>query len=194
MKIFDIIALMNHRIFIAINLPENIKETLLGYQEKWPEIPAKWTKKENLHITLVFIGNCSDSEIVDICQKTKEIALNAPSFDISLKKIIYGPPSKNPPKMIWAEAEKNQLLNSLQSKLENALLGIFKKECKEYHSHITLARIKMWDFKKMEPEETAKINENIELNFGAKSIEVMESQLKKSGPIYTILESCPLGN
>jgi 2'-5' RNA ligase len=39
---------MRHRVFIAINLPENVKNKLSSYQEKWPELPIRWTKKENL--------------------------------------------------------------------------------------------------------------------------------------------------
>ena len=41
-----------HRIFIAINLPQDIKKELAGYHKKWLELPAKWTALDNLHITL----------------------------------------------------------------------------------------------------------------------------------------------
>jgi 2'-5' RNA ligase len=44
----------------------------------------------------------------------------------------------------------------------------------------------------MEPEEKPKIDEDISLNFQVKSIEVMESQLKRGGAEYTILESFEL--
>jgi len=43
-----------HRIFIAINLPANLKKELSMAQNRWPELPARWTKPENLHITLLF--------------------------------------------------------------------------------------------------------------------------------------------
>jgi len=43
--------MVRHRIFIAINLPKEIKEKLLNYQNYWPEVPAKWTKPENLDIS-----------------------------------------------------------------------------------------------------------------------------------------------
>jgi 2'-5' RNA ligase len=41
----------------------------------------------------------------------------------------------------------------------------------------------------MEPEEVPEIDENIDLTFSAESIEVMESELTRQGPRYTILES-----
>ncbi len=68
------------RIFLAINLPENIKEELLSYKEKWPELPIKWTKKDNLHITLVFLGHISEQEVGETCTKLKEVASQYNSF------------------------------------------------------------------------------------------------------------------
>ena len=47
---------MSNRIFIAVNLPENVKKKLAEYEENWLDLPIRWTKKENLHITLVFLG------------------------------------------------------------------------------------------------------------------------------------------
>ncbi|MBI4101693.1 MAG: RNA 2',3'-cyclic phosphodiesterase, partial [Candidatus Nealsonbacteria bacterium] len=51
---------MRHRIFLAINLPENVKKKLADFKSKWPDLPCRWTKAENLHITLVFLGSVSD--------------------------------------------------------------------------------------------------------------------------------------
>ncbi|MCJ7787087.1 RNA 2',3'-cyclic phosphodiesterase, partial [Patescibacteria group bacterium] len=88
---------MNHRVFIAINLPENIKKKLTDYQLKWPELPCRWTKKENLHITLAFLGYLTDEELFEVCKITKEVALRHEPFFINLNKILYGPP-KQPPR------------------------------------------------------------------------------------------------
>lgn len=171
---------MRHRIFIALNLPEDIKKKLADYQSKWPDLPARWTKKENLHITLEFLGDTTDEELLEILKTTEETASKYEPFFINLKKIIYGPP--RPPtssklwraRMVWATGEKIKELDIMP--------------------HITLARLKSWEFKQMEPEERPKINEEIDFKFEVSSIEVMESVLKRGGPSYTILESCPLKN
>ena len=55
---------MNHRIFIAINLPEKIKNELEKIEKETAELFPKetsrglvrWLKKDNLHITLLFLG------------------------------------------------------------------------------------------------------------------------------------------
>jgi len=187
---------MRHRIFIAINLPEEIKKELSSFQSIWPELPCRWTKKENLHITLMFLGYLSDEELLEVLKITKEVASRNSSFLINLKKIIYGPPKKMPPRMVWAEGEKSEELGKLQKDLENSLLSSSVKgvesENRPYAPHITLGRIKAWEFRSIEPEERPEVNEEINLSFEVNSIEVMESVLKRGGAEYTILESCPL--
>ncbi len=187
---------MKHRIFIAINFPENIKNKLSSYQEKWPELPIRWTKRENLHITLIFLGYLSNEELLEVCKATKEVTSQNSSFSINLKKILYGPPKKMPPRMIWAEGEKSIELGKLQKDLENSLLtsstkGIESK-ARPYAPHITLGRIRTWEFRQIEPVERPEVNEEIDLSFEVNSIEVMESELKRGGPKYAILELCPL--
>ena len=85
---------MRHRTFIAINFPEDIKKELLNYQSKWPELPIRWTKEENLHITLIFIGYASDEDTGEICKITKEVVSRYKSFLLNLIKSVTGPPKK----------------------------------------------------------------------------------------------------
>lgn len=182
---------MTHRIFIAINLPQEIKTKLGNYQSFWQDLPAKWVKPENWHITLAFLGYLNDEELLKVCQITKEVAERHSPFLINLKKIVYGPPKKMPPRMIWVEGEKSEELGKLQKDLENSLAGKinFETENRPYTPHITLARIRQWEFRQIEPEERPEINEEIDLSFQVNSIEVMESKLKRGGAEYTILES-----
>lgn len=187
---------MRHRIFIAINLPEDIKKKLVDYQGKWPTLPIRWTKKENLHITLVFIGHVNDDELLEVCKITKEVASRNQSFSVNLNKIYYGPPKKMPPRMVWVEGEKSQEFTSLRDDSEKSLMVSeevhFSSEKRAFSPHITLGRIKAWEFRQIEPEERPEVSEEISLVFPVNSIEVMESELKRGGSEYTILESYPL--
>lgn len=186
---------MNHRIFIAINLPSEIKKELNKFQRKWIELPARWVKPENLHLTLIFLGYIKDKDLLKILTAVKEVALSYNPFFINFNKICYGPPNKPLPRLVWVESERNKDLNVLKNKLEKSLEEInipFQKEEREFIAHITLARIKTWEFRQIEPEERIEINEEINLKFEVDSIEVMESRLKKSGAQYTILESAKL--
>ncbi len=187
---------MRHRLFIAINLPEEIKRKLSEYEGKWPELPIRWTKGENLHITLIFLGYLLDEELLEICKITKEVASRNQSFSINLNKICYGPPKKMPPRMAWVNGEKSREFTALKNDLEKSL-GIsegvsFSPEKRVFSPHITLGRIRAWEFRQLEIEERPEVNEDIDLSFEVNSIEVMESQLKRGGPNYAVLESAPL--
>ena len=180
-----------HRIFIAINLPEEIKKELFLYAKKWPELPARWTIIDNLHITLEFLGYLTDEEIGEVCMAVKDVAERHSCFSLNINQILYGPPKKMPPRMVWAEGKKSKELSRLREDLENYLTEkiSFVPENRIFAPHITLARISAFEFRAIEPEERPEINEKIDLPFTVESIEVMESVLRRSGPIYTILES-----
>lgn len=184
---------MKRRIFIAINLPDNIKKNLINQQLRWVDLPCRWTREDNLHITLAFLDYLNDEELLELCRITKEIASRYEPFIINLKKIIYGPNSLQA-RMIWVEGEGSNELGELQKELEAALPVEKEKENKKYTLHITLGRLKQWEFNKIEPEERPQINEEINLTFEAKSIDIMESDLKKGGPEYAIIETCLLEN
>lgn len=193
---------MRHRIFIAVNLPESVKNELADHQKKLDGLfespsPVRWTRKDNLHVTSVFLGYLTDQEVLEACKIVQGVAQKHKVFSLNLNKILYGPPKK-PPRMVWAEGEKSAELGELQKDLENSLLtssirGV-EKEARPYVPHITLGRIKTWEFRRIEPEERPDVSREIAVNFEVSSIEIMESQLKRAGPDYTVLESCPLQN
>lgn len=180
-----------HRVFIAINLPEGIKKELAEYQEKWSELPAKWTAKDSLHITLEFLGDLTDVELADVCKVVSEVVKRHKSFAINLSKVAYGPAGKMPPRMVWVGGEKSDDLTDFREDLQECLLQEirYRPENRGFAPHITLARINEWQFRQIDHEERPEINEDIDLVFSVESIEVMESELKRGGPIYTILES-----
>lgn len=185
---------MRHRLFIAINLPEDIKSKLLNFREKWDFLPMRWTKKDSLHLTLIFIGYVTDEEMYEICQITRKVVQKFEPFFINFERILYGPPDR-PGRMIWLEGKASQELSQIKKELENALislekLGSFRTERRPFSLHITLARIKMEKWSRL--PEKPKIEEDFKASVAVNSIEVMESELKKDGAEYTVLESVPL--
>lgn len=195
---------MGRRIFIAINLPEDIKKRLADFYDNWPDLPVRWTKKDNLHITLVFLGFTRDEDLMEIISKTQAAVKKHSPFRIELSKICYGPKGMKSPKMIWAEGEKSKELAALQKDIEMALtfnpvasgfnniIPVASREIHAFSPHITLARINQMEWRRQEPEEIPEISEDIDMSFEAVSVEIMESELKRSGPVYNILESINL--
>lgn len=186
---------MKRRIFIAINLSENVKDKFQEYQRKWADLPVRWTKRNSLHLTLVFIGYVSDEEMAQICKITREAARKHEPFNIEFERIILGPPGK-PARMIWVEGKFSEELAKFKNDLENALMnsgnsGFRDVETRGFRPHITLARIRQFEWREL-PEKPV-IDEKISIIVPIDSVDVMESELKRDGAEYTVLESAPLG-
>lgn len=83
------------RAFIAIDLPEELKERLakicaqVAKNNKLKNI--KWTKSQNLHITLRFLGNITQKQFECITQKLASWINLQPSFELNLKEIVPFP-------------------------------------------------------------------------------------------------------
>jgi 2'-5' RNA ligase len=177
--------MQKHRVFTAINLPESIKKELLSYKKIWPDLPARWVNENNIHITLNFLGYIPSDDLMEVFKAVENVTSKHSCFYVKLNKIQYGPEKKIPPRMIWVKGEKSDELSRLKNDLDKALDNY---ENRGFSPHITLARIRAWDFKKIDPEERPEVLQEIDLSFEVESIEVMESVLKKGGPEYTILE------
>lgn len=182
---------MLKRIFIALNLQEDVKEILLSYQEQWPDLPANWTKKENLHITLQFLGNVSEKEFEKVAEKLALVGEKHPPFEGIFQNIVYGPTRKLP-SMVWVHAEKTPSLILLQKDISKATSQMLDLEKWPFTPHLTLARLRQFEFQRLEPEEWPLIEEDISVSFPVKSFEIMESNLRRDGAEYAVLQSFPL--
>lgn len=186
---------MGHRVFLAINLPEDLKSKLFDWRKLHQQLAVRWTKPAGLHITLVFIGYVTDDQLWQICQIVREVASVHHPFFIKLNKILPGPPGR-PPRMIWVEGKISQELAKLKEDLDRALLekpwgGSFRKENRSLRPHVTLARFYPQRFR---PQASLSLlEEKFDCIFFVNSVELMESDLKHDGAEYSVLESFELG-
>lgn len=176
------------KIFVEIEVPPQVKRRLIQKMEQWKPLPVKWMKEANLHVTLAFLGYVDESMLPEICEKVAEAAAKHESFDLEFEKITLGPDPRDP-QMFWLEGEISEELRLLNESIEKSL-GIFRKERKEFRPHVTLGRIRTlkWD----ELPEKPVVEEKIRLAFSVEDVLVMESSQDKSGPLYNVLETCPL--
>jgi len=157
------------RLFLAITLPDDVKEALSGNQ--WPDLPARWLKKEGLHVTVAFLGQADND---------REYAFSQKPFSLKFSRISYGPSGTFPPRMVWAVGESSSEFVSLAREAG----GVDK----DIVPHITLARIKEWEWKRINPEERPEINEPIDINVQVNSVDLYQSILKRTGAEYKLLK------
>lgn len=127
------------RLFIAINLNDEIKDTLMAVILELRKGASKgnFTHRENLHLTLVFLGELSTDRIVDIQSAMNRV--NEEPFLLSLSG--FGQFKRNGGDIHWAGIDQNPVLLSLQKKLSVELQKSgFSLENREYSPHLTLGR------------------------------------------------------
>jgi 2'-5' RNA ligase len=183
------------RTFIAVNLDLEIKEYLTSLQTNLniPESKIKWVVKDNLHLTMKFLGYISLEQTELIKSELKEITSRYSPFIIRLSSNIGVFPAYKMPRIIWIGikegiSELKELYNSIENKLSNK--G-FLREDKDFSGHITIGRVKFIRDK----NNFIQILKRIEVsNFTQEvgSIDLMESKLTPSGPIYSIAAKFPL--
>ena len=175
---------MGRRIFIAVNIPEYVKDEINRIlSSKIDSDKCRIVKKENLHITMLFLGYFSDEAIAELKEKLNKI--NFGKFNVKLNGAGH---FKG--RVIWlGVGEGNEKLREVSEKL-NEMLGI-KDEM--FHAHVTLARNKSLKYNEADALVEKLNNEKYESEIEVKSIDVMESHLTPNGPDYEKLFSIRMG-
>lgn len=174
------------RLFVALPLPDTVAESLLPLMGGVPG--ARWQRRDQLHLTLRFIGEADGRQIADIDDALATIA--DPVFDLTVKGVgCFG---GRKPSALWAGTAPSPALMHLQRKIETALQRVgCTPDPRKFSPHITLARLKA-------PQKD-KLTEFLSRNalYRAEAFEVTEftlfsSQLSPSGSIYRPEAGYPL--
>jgi len=184
---------MTKRLFLAINLPNEIKKQIsdlvLKLQKANKNKPIKWVEKENFHLTLHFLGSVPEEKISNINSALEPVVAKYPILNFQLSNIIDAFPNLQNPKVVFLEMKE---LNDgktikLQREIGEALQKLgFEIDQRPFRLHLTLGRVKF--------------KSNIQIpnfqfpisNFQVNSIDLMESILTPSGPIYSVITSYKL--
>ncbi len=168
------------RTFIAIDIPEETKKEIIKIQERLPEFKGKLTERENLHITLKFLGEIGKEKIEEVKKKLEEIKYK--KFNAILDKIGFF--DNQDRGVIWVHITN---CYDLQKEVDYKLEGLFERE-KRFMSHLTIARTKYIKDKEKFLDELNKIKIS-PLKFQVKKFVLKESIPLKQKHVYETLES-----
>ena len=182
------------RTFIAIELSEQIRNSLGQIQShlKYSGADVKWVEKENIHLTLKFLGEVSEDKAKEIKLALDEIGRNTKSFEISLKD-IGAFPKIDFPRVIWAGLDKGAKESTeLAKRIDDALSKIgFQKESRPFAAHLTIGRVR--SAKNKEALKEKLINYKLSaLSYKISSLTLFQSRLTPQGPIYIKLHEIKL--
>ncbi len=183
------------RVFVAINLSQQEKGRLEAVARPlWESrFPVRWVPAQNVHLTLKFLGEVEEDRLPDLFAAVGGTAVGIRAFDMAVNG--FGAfPSLRRPQVVWAGIEVNPPLSELQERVEAALEALgYERERRRFHPHLTLGRAR----KHARPNEFKGFDELVgqlvyEDVFHVAAVDVMQSQLKPSGAVYSVIHSVPL--
>lgn len=178
---------MKRKIFISLDIPLRDRKRLSRVSEKWQDLPVKWTKLENLHLTLVFLGFVSEGAIPEICEKVGQVTAKNRIFDIDFDRVGLFP-SVSEPRAVALIGEASEELKKLVNDIEMTL-GLSTVPKKTFRPHITLGRVRKTKWEAL--SEKPQIAEDFRLNLEISSVDILASDFDGEGE-YVVIESCPL--
>ena len=179
------------RLFVALPIPDPVAQRLLLMQGGVPG--ARWQTREQLHLTLRFIGEVDGRDARDLDEVLSGI--DAPAFELQLHGV--GQFGNKQPHSLWAAARPNDLLDHLQRKVDTAIRRIGQppssggKDAHKFTPHVTLGRLRHPDLDKVrEWLVTHALATSPE--FAVARFCLYSSKLTSDGSIYRIEEEYPL--
>ncbi len=175
------------RAFIAIELPENVKMELAQTGRKLarqlPDGSVRWVKPERMHLTLRFLGDTAVTQLPALATQLDELAATYAPFHLHLDKLGRFPNRKRP-RVIWAGLTGNtHTLLALKQDLDKRLTALgWEEEGRPFQAHLTLGRVK-------NSQAVSQVKWGVALekvSMGVTAVHLIESQLQRSGPIYTV--------
>jgi 2'-5' RNA ligase len=174
------------RLFLAITPSKEVRDHLFSLQKGVKDAKVAWVAKKNIHLTLKFLGDVDKTKLPQI---KKKIQIKHKKIKATLGQLGFFP-NKSNPRVIWVNIEPEKDILNLQQKIDETLLTMFPGEQK-FKSHITIGRIKTIKRKK-EFLQTITTKEIQPISFMIDSIQLIKSELTRSGPRYEVIANVSL--
>ncbi len=184
------------RSFLAFELPPAIKNEVarISVEVKKTGLDAGWVKPDNIHLTIVFMGDVNEKAIPEIISSIDNSVSKHKPFNITLGGMGLFPDIKRP-RVLWlglnGEVERlGALRDDLQKPLE--AYGI-EQEKRAFRPHLTLGRFR----KQVKDRDTLKkvideYRDILEPDGVLNELILFKSELKPGGSVYTRIHSWPL--
>lgn len=135
---------MTQRLFVGIGFEANFAAQVETWMKKLrktadrKDLTVKWTPKDNLHVTLVFLGDTEPEALLGIEAALARVAERRAGFAVKIRNVGAFPTIEQA-RVLWLGVQRSQALLDLQSDLEKEL-GFPPSE--DYVPHLTIARLR----------------------------------------------------
>ena len=183
------------RLFVALEVPEpprrEVRRRVDAVRDRLPR--ARWVDLENVHLTLLFIGETAEEDVPALAAGLREAFARCPPLDLRLGSGGTFPPGR-PGRVAWVGVEAPEELATLQADVAQAAVAAlgFEPEERAYHPHVTLARCSdPWRREAIDKFKNA-LTGPIGPPFVADHGILFESKLSPKGARYRAVEIFPM--
>ena len=172
------------RLFVALPVPAETRRAFRAWMQKCGPQPAlRWTHEDQLHITLLFLGEVEDAR-VGLLSATLDSAHPRPfhlhPLEIEFDRVeVLGRAG-----VLAAAAKRTPPLAALEIEVRSRLTAFSEKqESREFHPHVTLARAR-----RGESVPSPKLLPPLpKLVFPATCFRLYRSELRPEGAVHAVL-------
>lgn len=178
--------------FIALKTSDLLLDRLLQIQRQLqaplPAGSVRWTRREQLHLTLKFLGDVPADRVEALAAAVREAGAGVPPLRLGLAGAGCFPNARSP-RVVWigVNGDVPQLMD-LQQRVEIATTGFGDhREEREFHPHLTFGRVAARDFQAARAvgEAVAQLELGSLGGWTADRLYLVRSQLAPTGPTYT---------
>ncbi len=175
------------RVFLAVELTDEVKDVVARGISLFPRVKIlwRWVKRENLHITLRFLGEIDRGHLEGLVRAASAVCSEFPAFDLELSSFGAFPDMRRPRVLFYKAAAGAVELEELAGKLNRvfaAELGI-PTDNRTFNPHVTVARVKH----SIDRSLSAALKQIPDLENArqiVRAAHLMRSELKRSGAEY----------
>jgi 2'-5' RNA ligase len=171
------------RAFIAVEIPDDVKDEVGRVIAHFSRqgFPVRWVSHDNLHLTLVFLGENPPEFVEKAKSQLVLAAAETRAFSMSLKGLgVF--PNERSPRVVWLGIEqgRDELILLAQQTLKELVTIGFIPEKRPFSAHLTIGRVRapIHDVRAVLDRPYAS------RAFPVKELTLFQSHLRPTGPVY----------
>jgi 2'-5' RNA ligase len=137
--------MMSYRVFAALDLSQQVITDIFNYRKNLEQyLPPilRWTKTDQLHITLKFVGELQENHLHSLQNKIEEVFSEVYKFQLQLQGSGTFPNERNP-RILWVGIHPSHELLEVVKMNEDIFQTFgYPAEKRPFQAHITIARFK----------------------------------------------------
>jgi len=182
------------RLFIAVEAPPAVKGAAVQVIDRLRgRGDVRWVEPDRLHLTLKFLGDSSPEKLPQLTEILEENANIFSRFVVELGDVGAFPNLRRP-QTIWLGVERAEGLSRLAEEIDRAVCKLgFEREARSFRAHLTLGRVKSSQgLGALADALRAGAGCPAGIEWPIEDVELIRSELRPTGPLYTILHRFPL--